>query len=340
MRRLTSVLFLIGVVIASLLFSSFLYTSVEAAPKILNVSHQWADGDIRDLWAKKWTELVTKKTEGAIQFRIFPGQSLFKTKAQYDALLKGALHITVYPYIYLSGKLPPFAITSMPCLIKTVKQGANWADHEIGRKLYEIGTKRGGFHGVSWGNLLGGIGSTKKPIILPGDLKGLKTRGAGKPTEEMMHKAGAAITSMPGSEVYFALQTGALDAFMTTYSSFITYRHYEVLEHLTVSKGFSIFSAMHGILVGNKTWDKLSESQRKALTEAGREVQPYITKLSEGISEECVKIYQEKGLKVHFLKEKEFNEWFELSKSTAYKTFAKKVKGGKELLDLALEVKK
>jgi len=339
MRRVNIILLLIGVAIVNLLFFTFFYTNAEAAPKILNVSHQWAKGDIRDLWTEKWAELATKKANGTIQFRIFPGQSLFKTKAQYDALIKGALDVTVYPYIYLSGRIPAFALTSMPCLIKTTQQGADWSNNEIGKRLYEIGVKKGRFHGVSWGSMLGSVGSKKRPIILPKDMVGLKMRGAGKATEEMMHKAGAAITSMPGSEVYFALQTGALDALMTTYSSFITYRHYEVLEYLTVAKGYSLFSAIMGILVGNKTWDKLSEAEQKAITEAGKEVEPYFTKLSEGILEKCIEVYRDKGVKVNFLKESEFNEWFELAKSTSFKTFEKKVKGGKKLLDLALDVK-
>ena len=339
MRKMIIVLLVMGFVMVNMVGSLFFYKKADAAPKILNISHQWAKGDIRDLWVEKWAELVTKKTEGAIELRIFPGQSLFKTKAQHDAMRKGALDASVLPLIYLSGRIPAYALTSMPCLIKTAQQGANWGDHEIGKRLYEIGVNEGGFRTVSSITLLGSVGSVKQPIILPSDMKGLKMRGAGPATEEMMHAGEAAITSMPGSEVYFALQTGALDALMTTYESFVTYRHYEVLKNLTVSKTHSIFSAIHGILVSNKTWDKLAAPEQRAMTEAGREVEPHFTKLSEDIVENTIKIYRDKGLEVYSIGEKEFNAWLDLTKSTSFKTFAEKVKNGEELLNLALEVK-
>jgi hypothetical protein len=36
----------------------------------------------------------------------------------------------------------------------------------------------------------------------------------------------------------------------------------------------------------------------------------------------------------------DFNEWLELAKKTAWKDYAKKVEGGQELLDLALQAMK
>ena len=338
MRRASIILLVIGVVIGGLLFSMLFYSNAEAAPKILKLSHQWAKGDIRDLWARKWVDLVTQKTNGEIQFKIYPAASLFKPKAQFDAMRRGALDACVLPHIYLSGKLPVFAITSMPCLVRSTAQGASWGKHEIGKRLDEISI-RNGFRNISWGNILGSVGSKKKLILLPKDVKGLKMRGAGKAMEQMLHQSGASITSMPSTDVYFALQTDALDAMTTTYSSFISFRLYEVLDYLTVSKDYSIFYAHHGILLANKTYDKLTESQRKTIAEAGREVEPYFLGKAEGIMDECVKIYQEKGVKINHLTKAGFNEWLEISKKSAFKIYAEKVKDGQKLLDLALEVK-
>ena len=338
MRRGSIYLLVLCMVMGGLLFFSAFHTETYAAPKILKISHQWAKGDIRDLWAKKWIELVEQKTNGSVKFRMYPAASLYKAKAQYDAMRKGGLDGCVLPFIYLSGKIPAYAITSMPCLVKTAAQGTNWGKNEIGKRLEEIGIKSG-FRTLSWGCIMGSIGSKKRPIIVPKDLKGFQVRGAGWAMEEVLRAGGASITSMPSTEIYFALQTGALGALTTTYSSFLSFRLYEVLDYLTISKGYGIFYAHHGILLSNKAWDRLTGDEQKAFMAAGKEVEPFMLEQANGILDKCKKMYKDKGVKTHDLTEKAFNEWFELAKKTAYKTYAKKVEKGEELLGLALEVK-
>jgi TRAP-type C4-dicarboxylate transport system substrate-binding protein len=312
--------------------------NTHAAPKVINLSHQWAKGDIRDLWARKFVELAEQETKGSIKFKIYPAASLYKAKAQHDALKKGGLDACVLPFIYLSGKIPAYAITSMPCLVKNATQGTNWGKSEIGKRLDEVGLKNG-FRTMSWGCIMGSIGSKDNPVILPTDLKGFKVRGAGWAMEEVLRAGGASITSMPSTEIYFALQTGALGALTTTYSSFLSFRLYEVLDHLTVSKGYAIFYAHHGIIFSNKTWDRLTESEQKALMRAGKAAEPFMLEQANDILDKCVEAFKEKGVKINDLSEENFNKWFELAKKTAYKTYAKEVANGQQLLDLALQVK-
>ena len=52
-----------------------------------------------------------------------------------------------------------------------------------------------------------------------------------------------------------------------------------------------------------------------------------------------VDTYKKAGVKVVTMDEKQFEEWKKIADRTSYKNFADKVKGGRELLDLALAVK-
>ena len=254
-------------------------------------------------------------------------------------MTKGALDACVLHHIYLTGKYPVFLITSMPCVVKTTAQGASWGNNEIGKRLDQISIENG-FRNLSWGCILGSLGSKKGPIFLPKHIKGLKMRGAGKSMEQMLHAGGASIISMPSTEVYFSLQTGNLDALSTTYSSFMSFRLHEVISDLTISRGgYSIFYAHVGILFSNKTWDRLNEAERKIVTEAGKEAEPYFLGLAEGVLDKAEKLFGDKGINLHNLTEAEYNEWLALSKKSAYKIYAEKVKGGQELLDMALQAK-
>jgi TRAP-type transport system periplasmic protein len=338
MKRKIGIGFLCSLMVFGLLILSPFNGNAYAAPTIIKFSHQWPKGDIRDQWANKWADLVKEKTGGAVVVRIYPSASLYKSKMQADAMAKGALDASCFPLIYLAGKNPAYAITSMPCVVKNAAQGAKWGSSEIGRKLNEIGIEYG-FHTVSFGCIMGSIGSRTQPVLLPKDVEGMKVRGAGWAMEEVLEAGGASITSMPSTETYFALQTGALDGLTTTYSSFISFRLNEVLKHFTYSKDYNIFFAHHAITVANKTWDRLNEDERKALSEAGKETESYMLEKANGVLEKAIAEYKSKGVQLHEMSEENFNVWLELAKQTAFKTFVKKVPNGEELLKLALEVK-
>ncbi len=61
----------------------------------LKVSHQFAAGDVRDQMARVFGDMVTKKTNGEIKFRYYPAKSLYKPKAQWDAMREGALDYAI-----------------------------------------------------------------------------------------------------------------------------------------------------------------------------------------------------------------------------------------------------
>ena len=97
-----------------------------SAPRELRISHQFAEGDARHDLAAAFAKAVEEKTQGELTFKIFPSQALFKSAAQYDAMAKGALDLSVFPLAYASGKVPELDITLMPCIISSVEEGMSW----------------------------------------------------------------------------------------------------------------------------------------------------------------------------------------------------------------------
>ncbi|RLB01851.1 MAG: C4-dicarboxylate ABC transporter, partial [Deltaproteobacteria bacterium] len=190
-----------------------------AGAKTLKISHQFAESDVRHQICVAFKQKVEEATKGQLKFLIYPSASLYKPKAQYEALKKGVLDFSVFPLAYASGKVPAFDITLMPCIISSVKEGMDWRNRPIGKEVEAI-SEKAGMKILIWLWYAGGIGSKGKPIILPEDVKGFKMRAAGKQFEYMLNKAGASITSMASSEIYTALQTGVLDACLTSSTSF------------------------------------------------------------------------------------------------------------------------
>jgi TRAP-type C4-dicarboxylate transport system substrate-binding protein len=312
--------------------------ALAAPPILLKFSHQWAKDDLRDQWANWFAKGVGEKSKGSVTFEIYPASALFKPHPQFDAMRQGALDLAVYHIAYAAGKVPATMITMMPCLPRNYQEAMKWRDAEIGKMVNKM-CEDNGIKILSWGWMMGGIGSKKKLVALPADCKGLKMRGAGKATEEMLRFSGASITSMPSTELYFALQTGVLDALMTTYSSFQSFRLYEVLDHLVVGRQNYVFSTLAGIVISNKTWEKLSADQKRVLLEVGRGIEKKFHDEVQQEDEKAADLFSKKGVKIHYMTDAEFKAWEEASRNSAWKSFGEKVKDGKRIIDAALALR-
>jgi len=311
-----------------------------ASSMTLKVSYQFAAGDIRDMMGRVFGDMVTKKTNGEIKFRHYPAKSLFKPKDQWDAMRKGALDMSCFPLDYASGKVPQLSITLMPCSVANIKQGLSWRNKPIGKKIHAL-MEQNGVKNLVWAFFDGGIGSKIKQIKVPADVNGTKLRAAGKKFEFMMREAGASVTSMPSSETYHALSTGVLDTMLTSSASFVSYRLYEVLKYVNAPIDYSIWYMAENLCISMKTWNRLTPDQQKIFLETAEWMhENWIYQNFKTLAEKLVIEYTRAGREVHFMNKQEFEAWMAFAKQTAWKDFAKTVKGGQELLDLAAEAMK
>src|SRR6516225_1721907 len=112
-----------------------------AAPaQTLKISHQFPggtidEGDFRDRLCRKFAAELEKRTNGELAGQVYPNSSLMKTVAQFSAMRKGALDLSLYPISYAGGEAPETNIGLMPCLVSSYKQGAAWKSGQIGQKF-------------------------------------------------------------------------------------------------------------------------------------------------------------------------------------------------------------
>ena len=174
---------------------------VRAAAKTLKISHQFPGGtletgDFRDRLVRRFAAAVEKRTNGELAFEIYPGSSLMKTVAQFSALRRGALDMSLYPLAYAGGEVPEVNIGLMPCLVSSYAQGMAWKTSDIGRELVALLDKRG-VKILTWVWQAGGVGSRAGAVIAPDDVKGLKVRGGSREMDLMLKAAGGIISSVP-----------------------------------------------------------------------------------------------------------------------------------------------
>jgi len=323
--------------------SALLVGTVARAETVIKISHQFPaasdeSGDFRDRLARKFAAEVEKRSKGELKFQIFPSGSLVKATAQFSALRKGTLDMSVLPLAYGGGEVPEVNLTLMPATITSYEQAYRWKGAPIGKELQKILDAKG-IKVITWVWQAGGMASTSKPIVTPEDAKGLKIRGGDRTMELVLKEAGASVVSLPSSEIYTGMSSGVLDAAMTSSTSLISYRLYELSKSVTSARNRTIWFMFEPLLISKDTWNKLTPAQQKIFTEVGASLEKFAIEAAKADDQKMAEVYAKAGVKVVDMDEATFNRWREIAKKSSYKDFAEKAPNGQALLDMALSVK-
>jgi TRAP-type C4-dicarboxylate transport system substrate-binding protein len=304
----------------------------------LKASHQWpgGKGDVRDEMVQIIAKEVAKANVG-LDVKVYPGKSLFKPKAQWQAMVKGQLDISAFPLDYASGFHPQFSATLMPGLVKNHDHALRLNSSPFMDDIKKI-INQAGVVVLSDAWLAGGFASKKNCILDPASMKGQVTRAAGPAFEQMLVGAGASISSMSSSAIYTAMQTGVLDAANTSSGSFVSYRIYEQVKCLTAPGKYALWFMYEPILMSARSWNKLNGEQQNALKAAGKVAEEYMTSKAKGLDDKLVEVYKKNGVKVVEMTQAQAEAWKAIAQDTSYKIFSEKVPGGKELIKKALAV--
>ena len=308
-----------------------------ASAETLRLSHQWSNSDIRHEVA----QMVADEVAAAgvdLEIQIFPSESLFKAREQYQPLSRGQLDMTVLPLSYAGGMQPAYNLTLMPGLVKNHDHAARLNESPFMDAL-EAKMEEDDVMVLVHGYLAGGFAGTEECITAPGDVGGKQMRAAGKPFEEMLAGADASIASMASSEIYNAMQTGVLDAANTSSSSFVSYRIYEQVACYTpAGEDFALWFMYQPLLVNKSTFDDLSEEQQQALLDASANAQAFYLEQAKAEDAESARVFEENGVEIVEMSEEDFEAWRALAQETSYKVFVEETPDGQELLDMALSV--
>jgi TRAP-type C4-dicarboxylate transport system substrate-binding protein len=308
----------------------------------LKISHQFPggtidEGDFRDRLCRKFAAELEKRTGGAVASQVYPNSSLMKTVAQFSALRKGALDISLYPISYAGGEFAELNIGLMPGLVSSYAQGAAWKTSPVGQKFSAfLGEK--GIVIVSWIWQAGGLASRARPVVNPEDAKGLKIRGGSREMDMVFKAAGAATLSVPSNEIYAAMQTGACDAATTSSTSLISFRLEEVSKSLTTGRGKSYWFMLEPLVMSKQIFDAMPKDHQGAILAIGQEVEAVGTTEAMADDQKVAEVYGKKGAAIHDMDDAIVEKWRAIARDTAWKDYAAKTALSAELIKLAEQV--
>lgn len=161
--------------------------------------------------AQRFADTLTAATDGQLSVDVKAGGELVGAFEVFDAVSSGQADLYHGVDYYFLGQHPAIAFFSQVPFGMTFQEYSNWFYHEGGRGLadglYEIfGLKP--FPCGNTGPQSGGW--FNKEINSTADFQGLKFRMPGQ-GGQVLGKLGASVQNLPGSEVYQALSSGAID---------------------------------------------------------------------------------------------------------------------------------
>jgi len=310
-----------------------------AADIVLKASHQFpgGKGDVRD----EMVQMIAREVNAAkvgVEIKVYPGSSLVKANEQWKAMQTGQIDMTSFPLDYASGFHPQFGATLMPGLVKSHAHAQRLNKSPFMKEIHDI-VEKGGARVLSDAWLAGAFGGKDKCILNPDDAKGLKVRSAGATFSQMWAGAGASIVAIPSNEVYNALQQGVAQATDTSTGSMVSFRLYEQLKCVTAPGDNALWFMYEPVLISKRSWDKLDDKQKAALTAASQKAEAFFNAESQKLDEKMVEEFKKNKSQVVTMTEAQADAWRAVAQKTSYKEFADAVPGGKELLEKALSVK-
>jgi len=314
----------------------------ECGDASLRLSHQWPaaqgdEGDFRSVLAQRFADQVAEETDDQVKVQIFPNSSLVESTEQYEAIVQGSLDMSVFPLDYASGRVPDFSITLMPAMVRNHAEAQAWQEAEIGKRLQEV-MEENGVKPLTWVWNAGAIGSKGDPVMSPDDVtSGMKMRAAGSYVEEMLKDAGAGITSLPSDEIYTAMQTGVLDAAVTSTGSFASYNLQEQVSSFTSPTENTFWFMYEPLIIGTDAFNELCAEHQQALEKVGQDLQEFAYTASEEDDGRVEGVFSDAGVEVVQMDDAAFDQWRELAQKQ-WDAYANSAPNGQELLDLAKQV--
>lgn len=239
--------------------------------------------------AERFAELVSDATDGRIQILVHAGAELGDEDSAVEQVQLGGIDFARASLSILTDYSGEAYMLLMPYEYEDDDHMWTVLNGDAGQEVMNSfdGT---GLVPLSWYDAGARSFYANREIHTPSDMSGLTIRV--QPSDlmtDMIELLGASPSPLAYSEVYSALQTGAVDGAENNWNSFESMGHNEVARYFIEDEHMR---APELQLISQVTWDRLSESDREILRSCARESAEYERELfneREAASrEECI----------------------------------------------------
>jgi len=206
------------------------------AAATLMLGHGAAPGNPRTIAAEAFAKMVAERTGGNVTIKIAGSEQLGSDVAMLTSLRTGALDLTANSQGPAAGLVPEVAALGLPFLFPdstaAYKVLSGPTGEELSKKFAAVGMVLLDW----WDNGIRHVTNSKRSIVVPADLKGLKIRTPADPmTVDIFQALGAATQQIAFGELYIALQQGVVDGQENPLANISSAKLHEVNKYISLT---------------------------------------------------------------------------------------------------------
>jgi TRAP-type C4-dicarboxylate transport system substrate-binding protein len=291
--------------VAALVLAATLPAFAQDKTVELKISHWVPPSHPLQAALEGWAKSVEEESGGTIKSTIFPAQQLGKAFDHYDMARDGIADLTYVNPGYQPGRFPIIAAGELPFLMSDAKGGTaaldSWYRKYAASEMKDVKFCFAFVHDP-------GTFHSRKKIVVPADVKGLKVRPAQATMAEYVTLLGGTNVQAAAPEVRDILEKGVADAVTFPWGSIILFGIDKVTKyHMEVPLYVTTF-----VYVMNKPkYDGMSPAQKKAIDDhcttewAEKVASPWADFEHAGIQ----KLKDEPGHEVYPISAEQLAEW-------------------------------
>ena len=256
------------VVVLDLLLLPPMLADAGTASETLKLGYILAKNSQLGAGASVFAQEIAKRTQGRYRIDQYPNAELGGEVEMMKDIQLGTIDLAFITGAPMPNFVPEIGVFGIPFLIRDAAHAHAVLDGPIGDDLLRKFADKG-MIALAWGeNGMRHLTNSRRPVLAPADLKGLKLRVPQSDTMVAGFKAlGADADQLAFPEVYGALQTGKFDGQENPIATILASKFFQVQKYLTMS-GHIYDPAV--FLMSKDLWDELSAPDRAAFVESAR----------------------------------------------------------------------
>ena len=294
---------LITVLVSLLLVAGNGFSADKVKPIKWRAQSTWPAGlPILQEAAEHFAQTVGELSGGRLIIDMNPSGAIVPSKELLNAVNKGIVDVSCGWASYWRGTFPTAPLFGAVECGPVPMEYLSWVMVGGGLELWQEMYDRKGYnvkvlppysvHGcenLAWSN---------KPIRTLEDFKGLRFRTGGYYWGKVLQKMGAAVVTLPGSEVIPSLERGVIDAGEFSMPAIdINMGFHEVCKYLIIP-GIHQPSSMDETLINKKSWEKLPADLKAIVWTAAEQTSLWIMQREMEVNPPAFKKFQDAGIKI------------------------------------------
>lgn len=245
---------------------------LSAQEMTLKLGHLANEDNSWHMASVKFGEELSALTDGRITVEVFPNESLGKEIDLINGMQLGTVDMTITGES-LQNWAPKAALLAVPYAFQTIEDMDAFASGPVGDEIKQQIIEKVQIRPIAYFARGARDLTSNRAIAHPDDLNGLKMR---VPNVPLFVDVWAALGANPGpmafSEVFTSLQNGTIESQENPLALIRSASFYEVQSHVNLTD--HVRSWIY-LTIAESTWNKLSDADKTAVTEAAARAQAY-----------------------------------------------------------------